>query len=1089
MAFTSEFDEIKPNITHLPTQERGDTGTQERPNARMRGQEITERGDEGEIPTTPTDSHPSVPYFQSERFLEHSHLTEWLDSAVDEEIIRLNVKSLEGYTPYDYLLYSPKISRRNDGRLRDRDLKRYCHIEHGGWWCNGIDPLNGWKEMEWGCFKPNSPRNDSKKVNKVIKYEHPPLEPTRVFLLYVPDAIWEKVSERCGIAISEEDKQNPKGFWYWVWKNNVPITLCEGAKKAGALLTAGYAAISLPGVNGGYRNPKNEEGRSGKGFGSGFSSKGVKPFLIPDLEFFCTPGREFYICFDRDTKPETVLMVRKAIYKTARLLVSGGCQVKIIDLPARGEKGVDDFIAARGKEAFYALYNAAQPLLKWQVNLYTLLTHPPDVTLNQRFIGELSVPDHAKLIVVKAAKGTGKTEWLVNEVAKAQERSQKVLVLTHRVQLGEALCNRFGIDYVTELKTSETGGVLGYGLCVDSMHKQSSARFDPTEWSNAVVIVDEADQVFWHLLNSNTEVKKHRVTVLRNLMQLFENVLSSSEGKIYLSSADVSDVDIKFVRSSVTFHVKPYVIVNEYQHQAGDCYVYEGKDPRKLVASLIEDIKAGGKPLVCCTAQKAKSRWSTQALEKMLRKRFPGKRILRIDSQSVSDPNHEAYGCISCLNQILPQYDIVIVSPCLETGVSIDLTNHFTGVWGIASGVQPENSVRQSLARVRETVPRHVWISQYGLRSCRIGNGSTSIGSLILSQQAATRANIQLLTAADHQEDYDFGAIDWGFQRESLNTWAAKACVINAGMARYRETILEGLAADGYNIIPADQRLACKELSHRSKYMLLKNSGLMGLSPVEERHSWMIYLLLLSKESAVEVAEQVKEVRNNLYEEECFAVSKSETYTDSEYAKAKEKRAKTQEERYRERKTELEKRYDVPVTPDIVEKDDDGWYPQLRLYYYLTIGRQFVVPHDARKAKKALEEGEGAVWQPDFNRGQYLGSVRLLEDLGVSTIMEPGKQWKKIDTEVQRTEQLAKQYKYIIKNYLGITISDKDSPIAVVQKLLSKLGCKLQYIARQGSRGNRHMIYEFVPPDDGRDDVLQAWLEREAVKAGVGVDG
>ena len=1074
MAFTSEFDEIKPNITHLQT----------------RGQEITGRGgDEGEIPTTPSDSPESVPYFQSERFLEHSHLTEWLDSAVDEEIIRLNVKSLEGYTPYDYLLYSPKISRRNDGRLRDRDLKRYCHIEHGGWWCNGIDPLNGWKEMEWGCFKPNSPRNDSKKVNKVIKYEHPPLEPTRVFLLYVPDAIWEKVSERCGIAISEEDKQNPHGFWYWVWKNNVPITLCEGAKKAGALLTAGYAAISLPGVNGGYRNPKNEEGRSGKGFGSGFSSKGVKPFLIPDLEFFCTPGREFYICFDRDSKPETVNRVRTAIYKTARLLLSGGCQVKIIDLPARGEKGVDDFIAARGKEAFYALYNAAQPLSKWQVNLYTLLTYSPDVALNQRFVGELSVPDHAKLIVVKAAKGTGKTEWLAAEVAKAQERSQKVLVLTHRVQLGEALCNRFGIDYVTELKTSETGGVLGYGVCVDSMHKQSSARFDPSDWSNAVVIVDEADQVFWHLVNSNTEIKKHRVTVLRNLKQLFNNVLSSSEGKIYLSSADVSDVDIKFVRASVTFDVKPYVIINEYQHQAGDCYVYEGKDPRKLVAELIEDIKAGGKPLVCCTAQKAKSRWSTQALEKMLRNRFPGKRILRIDSESVSDPNHEAYGCISRLNEILPLYDIVIVSPCLETGVSIDLTNHFTGVWGIASGVQPENSVRQTLARLRETVPRHVWISQYGLRGCRIGNGSTSIGSLLLSQQAATKANIQLLSAADHQEDYDFGAIDWGFQRESLNTWAAKACVINAGMGSYRETILEGLAGDGYKIIPASQRLACKELSHRSKYMLLKHSGLMSFSPLEERHSWMIYLLLLSKESDAEVAQQVKDVRNNLYEEECVAVSKSEIYTDSEYVKAKEKRAKTREERYRERKTELENRYDVPVTPDIVEKDDNGWYPQLRLYYYLTIGREFVVPHDARKAKKALEEGSGAVWQPDFNRGQFLGSVRLLEDLGVSTIMEPGKQWKKIDTEVQRTEQLAKQYKYIIKNYLGITISDQDSPIAVVQKLLSKLGCKLQYIARQGSRGNRHMIYEFVPPDDGRDGVLQAWLERELVKAGVGADG
>jgi alkylated DNA repair dioxygenase AlkB len=48
-------------------------------------------------------------------------------------------------------------------------------------------------------------------------------------------------------------------------------------------------------------------------------------------------------------------------------------------------------------------------------------------------------------------------------------------------------------------------------------------------------------------------------------------------------------------------------------------------------------------------------------------------RILRIDSESVSDPNHPAFGCISHLNEILTQYDLVIASPSLETGVSIDI--------------------------------------------------------------------------------------------------------------------------------------------------------------------------------------------------------------------------------------------------------------------------------------------------------------------------------------------------------------------------------------------------------------------------------
>ncbi|WP_442937114.1 DUF3854 domain-containing protein [Nostoc sp.] len=34
-------------------------------------------------------------------------------------------------------------------------------------------------------------------------------------------------------------------------KHNVPVTIVEGVKKAGALLTAGYAAIAIPGVNAG----------------------------------------------------------------------------------------------------------------------------------------------------------------------------------------------------------------------------------------------------------------------------------------------------------------------------------------------------------------------------------------------------------------------------------------------------------------------------------------------------------------------------------------------------------------------------------------------------------------------------------------------------------------------------------------------------------------------------------------------------------------------------------------------------------------------------------------------------------------------
>ncbi len=54
-----------------------------------------------------------------------NHLQEWLNSGVDEALVRLNVISLSGYKPYEYLCYGlPNSERRNDGRLRYKWLKR-----------------------------------------------------------------------------------------------------------------------------------------------------------------------------------------------------------------------------------------------------------------------------------------------------------------------------------------------------------------------------------------------------------------------------------------------------------------------------------------------------------------------------------------------------------------------------------------------------------------------------------------------------------------------------------------------------------------------------------------------------------------------------------------------------------------------------------------------------------------------------------------------------------------------------------------------------------------------------------------------------
>ena len=177
-----------------------------------------------------------------------NHLIEWEKSCVDDQLTRLNVTALEGVCPSEYLLYSDALPRRNDGRVSNHILKRYAHTEQGGWWCSGIDLLTGEDDL-WGCFKPCHPRHSADQ-RKLIKYEHPPKTPTGIFALRVPLHIWQRIAARYDLKILPQDidqNQPDLGFWQWLVNHPcIPLCITEGAKKAGALLTAGYAAIAIP---------------------------------------------------------------------------------------------------------------------------------------------------------------------------------------------------------------------------------------------------------------------------------------------------------------------------------------------------------------------------------------------------------------------------------------------------------------------------------------------------------------------------------------------------------------------------------------------------------------------------------------------------------------------------------------------------------------------------------------------------------------------------------------------------------------------------------------------------------------------------
>jgi hypothetical protein len=997
--------------------------------------------------------------------IQESDWLEWIKgSAVDPELTSVNVVSLSGFEPYDHLLYAlPDSERRNDGRIRDKWLKRYAHCENGGWWVSGVDVLTG-EDSQWGQLKPNVPyryqetykgfaRRFEQSQNKLIKYEPPKNVPTEIFALAVPLHLWKAIALRydiplpLNIVITESGKA--LGFWAWVIDNpEIPLIITEGAKKAGAIITVHYVAIALPGIYNGYRQKKDEYG-----------NKIGLPTLIPQLKAFAGRDREIIFCFDNDFKPKTLKNVRTAITTTGKLFIKGGCRVSVISWNYP-EKGVDDLIAARGRDCFEALYKARLPLSRFNlISLLDLSKYNP-LKVNVRYLDEnLVPPETAQIIGLRSPKGTGKTEWLVRIIQKFIREGKPVLVITHRIQLAKALCARFGIDHIEEVKNSQTRGILGYGLCIDSLHPNSGARFNPDDWSEAVVVLDECEQVIWHTLESNT-CKDNRVAIVENLQRLLQIVVNTG-GKIYLSDADLSCIAIDYVQQLIGRPVKSVTSLSvtsdqvlEDEYLTGHCvqtwvvdnvyrstkkrklYNYSGSDPRELISASVKAIEKGEKVLVQTTGQKIKSKWGSINLESYLSQKFPGLKILRIDSESVSEPGHRAMGCIENLNAILPLYDIVICSPVVETGVSIDIKDHFDSVWCIAYGLQTVDAVCQALERLRDDVPRHIWIKTTA-KGNRIGNGSTSVKTLLRSQHQQTKSNIWLLQQAGFDE---FDDLDINFSPASLIAWAKRACLVNVGKNNYREEIIDKLIATGYELA----------------------------KPLAED----------TFDSEI-VKNQIKDSAGQNYQQYCQAVPQVKTPTDSELEVLANKKALSPQERLIERKGKLIKRYGVEVTPELVEKDDNGWYGQLQLHYYLTVGNIYLARRDRRSLAKIKEQGNGKAFKLDINKQQLSAKIKALQIINIEQFFDESAEFSQ--ASLQNWLDFVIELRFDIQTILGIGINpEKDTAVAVAQRILKKLGIKLEFKCWRGDRSSKQRIYSGCNLNgDGREEILNIWLDRE----------
>jgi putative DNA primase/helicase len=266
----------------------------------------------------------------------------------DRELISLNIREIDLSWATDaqgaaeiendditFILESLNwnIDRQHNGQIKKATIDKVLKMR-GGWCIMPSFALADRQQINYFRFKPENPPADWKKPGKSQKYLGAVGTLPRAYLPNVSIKVWQKIADRYQVPV------NGDCFGTWLLNHpEIPVIPTEGEKKALAALAAGYAAVSIPGIDCGYRSiSEKEDGSEGR------------LELIDDLKALATNGRKILIGFDRDSAPRTIKRVQQARRKLAQLFAEIGSETYSIRWPDQ-YKGLDDFIFGAGQRA------------------------------------------------------------------------------------------------------------------------------------------------------------------------------------------------------------------------------------------------------------------------------------------------------------------------------------------------------------------------------------------------------------------------------------------------------------------------------------------------------------------------------------------------------------------------------------------------------------------------------------------------------------------------------------------------------------------------------------------------------------------
>lgn len=837
------------------------------------------------------------------------------------------------------------------------------------------------------------------------RYHQPIGKPLEILFARVTLPIWEEIAAKAGLSmptdIEVDDEGAAIGFWEWVRANNCPIFITEGEKKALALISCGYAAIGLPGINTGYR--VTERGETITNPDGTEYQRAIARELHTALQPFDTADQEITIIFDYRAGDYSQSKEFQAACTTAKLFKSA--IAKIAQLPGP-DKGVDDFLVAGG--AIDAVMADAQDIRKLQDEKLwrSCRRFTPDRTINQPHF-EMEPPQKGAITAAKSGLATGKTKQLEEKVASDPIGTQ--INLTHRNSLGLQLAEKLGSNHLD----SHDGYRFFLDpnarltLCIDSLLKIPIERLE-----GCTLIIDESASVIKHLLCSRTLLKNRS-----EISDRFELACKVAD-RIVLTDGNQADWVVNYV-VALAGNKAVLKIENQFKGDTPpvtflipplgpDFYGKMVRQNKKFFEGLAQRILNSG-----CPAVATDSLQEAEGLAKRLNEEL-GDGIL-LTSKTVTEEwakellkNPDAY-----FEAHPPAW--LIYTPTAESGVDISIKHCFSDVFCWFVGVLGIDECMQMSRRVRHPIGQiYIYCAERGFPA---DNDSGATYCKQIAENVAARVSAEAAALTD----------------ETL-TEATKAEIERQAKSPHFLT---------YCKIQAKENLERRDL----RGYLFKAFAAAGYAPDMQ-------------DGDIQGGELQKIAKGEARDLACQQIFNAEDITFKEAEEIERKHSANWLDRCKALKFRLLDRF-----PGLKDSELWSWefvrrllYEERQLRSQLEAAWLFENQEDAEYLQRRKWREPFQTFLPDHS-DRWL-KLRAMKGLGLEIFLEKGKGWTANSPEVQAIIKRCK--KKAIANVLGYPTPKYE--MRFINKLLGLIGIKLvAEQVRSAADGERKWIYQYVP--------------------------